>query len=155
MNRNSKRRRSTAAAVAEVAEEVYSSTVLTIMKPVAITMLLVIWVCRVIDIPTLRQFQSVYMVYDENAAEAAKDTTPIILLGAVFNAIGKITQLPGKLLDYSVHSVTRGKEALGEVFVKVDFGGKVTVGKGASTDIIEASAKAYLDALNKHLAGAR
>ena len=74
---------------------------------------------------------------------------------ATFNAIGKITQLPGKLLDYSVQSVTRGKEALGEVFVKVDFGGKVTVGKGASTDIIEASAKAYLDALNKHLAGAR
>ncbi len=74
---------------------------------------------------------------------------------ATFNAIASITQLQGKLMDYSVHSVTRGKEALGEVFVKVDFGGKVTGGKGASTDIIEASAKAYLDALNKHLAGAR
>ena len=74
---------------------------------------------------------------------------------ATFNAIASITQLQGKLMDYSVHSVTRGKEALGEVFVKVNFGGKVTGGKGASTDIIEASAKAYLDALNKHLVSGR
>ena len=71
---------------------------------------------------------------------------------AVFNAIAKITQVPVSVTDYSVQSVTRGKEALGEAFVKLDVGGKVVTGKGASTDIIEASAKAYLNALNKHLA---
>jgi len=71
---------------------------------------------------------------------------------AVFNAIAKITQAPVSVTDYSVQSVTRGKEALGEAFVKLDVGGKVVTGKGASTDIIEASAKAYLNALNKHLA---
>ncbi|MFQ5692142.1 MAG: 2-isopropylmalate synthase [Nitrospinota bacterium] len=71
---------------------------------------------------------------------------------AVFHAIGKITQVPVSISDYAVHSVTQGKEALGEAFVKLDVGGKVITGKGASTDIIEASAKAYLSALNKHLA---
>ncbi|MFQ5914047.1 MAG: 2-isopropylmalate synthase [Nitrospinota bacterium] len=71
---------------------------------------------------------------------------------AVFKAIAKITQVPVSVSDYSVQSVTRGKEALGEAFVKIDVGGKVITGKGASTDIIEASAKAYLNALNKHLA---
>ena len=71
---------------------------------------------------------------------------------AVFNAIGRITQVLVSISDYQVQSVTRGKEALGEAFVKLDVGGKVIAGKGASTDIIEASAKAYLNALNKHLA---
>ncbi|MEE8110325.1 MAG: 2-isopropylmalate synthase [bacterium] len=71
---------------------------------------------------------------------------------AVFNAVAKITQVPVSISDYSVQSVTRGKEALGEAFVKLDVGGRVITGKGASTDIIEASAKAYLNALNKHLA---
>jgi 2-isopropylmalate synthase len=81
--------------------------------------------------------------------ESANGDGPV---DAVFNAIGKITQVPVTISDYSVQSVTRGKEALGEAFVKLDVGGKLITGKGASTDIIEASAKAYLNALNKHLA---
>ncbi len=81
--------------------------------------------------------------------ESANGDGPV---DAVFNAIGKITQIPVTISDYSVQSVTRGKEALGEAFVKLDVGGKLITGKGASTDIIEASAKAYLNALNKHLA---
>jgi 2-isopropylmalate synthase len=81
--------------------------------------------------------------------ESANGDGPV---DAVFNAIAKITQVPVNISDYSVQSVTRGKEALGEAFVKLDVGGKLITGKGASTDIIEASAKAYLNALNKHLA---
>jgi 2-isopropylmalate synthase len=48
--------------------------------------------------------------------------------------------------------VTQGKDALGEVTVKVAVDGKNVIGHGASTDIIEASAKAYLNAINKAIA---
>jgi 2-isopropylmalate synthase len=52
-------------------------------------------------------------------------------------------------MDYTVHSVTRGKDAVGEVFMKVDFGNISFIGKAASTDIVDASTRAYLNALNK------
>ncbi len=52
--------------------------------------------------------------------------------------------------------MSQGKDALGEVSVKVDFGdGDIVTGKGASTDVIEASAKAYLNAVNRHLNNGR
>jgi len=66
-------------------------------------------------------------------------------------AIDKITKVKGKFLDYSIRSVSAGKEAVGEALVKVKFNDKVLTGKGASTDVIFASAKAYLNALNKFL----
>ncbi|MDW8345018.1 MAG: alpha-isopropylmalate synthase regulatory domain-containing protein, partial [Verrucomicrobiae bacterium] len=63
-----------------------------------------------------------------------------------------ITGIRGHLVDYSVTSVTRGKDAIGEVSVRVEFeGGKIVTGKATSTDIIEASALAYLNALNRYL----
>jgi len=68
---------------------------------------------------------------------------------ATYGAIDRITGLPGRLIDYSVHAVTRGKDAVGEVFVHVDFEGKSFSGKAASSDIIDASARAYLNAVNK------
>ncbi len=66
-----------------------------------------------------------------------------------YKAIDKITGFHGRLLDYTVNSVTRGKDALGEVFVHVDFDGRSYTGKAASVDIIDASARAYLNAVNK------
>lgn len=71
---------------------------------------------------------------------------------ACYKAIESITKIEGKLLDYSIHSVTQGKDALGEVTVKVQFKkGLVIISQGTSTDILEASAKAYLNAINKIL----
>jgi 2-isopropylmalate synthase len=71
---------------------------------------------------------------------------------AALKAIDRLTDTRGKLIDYSLRAVSQGKDALGEVTVKVDFGDKQLVtGKGASTDIIEASARAYLNAVNRHL----
>jgi 2-isopropylmalate synthase len=71
---------------------------------------------------------------------------------AALKAIDRITKTRGRLMDYSLRAVSQGKDALGEVTMKVDFGGKELVtGKGASTDIIEASARAYLNAVNRHL----
>jgi 2-isopropylmalate synthase len=68
---------------------------------------------------------------------------------AVLNAIDAITGLKGRLQDYHLYAITGGKDAIGEVAVKVDFDGTVVPGKGSSTDVIEASARAYLNALNR------
>jgi len=71
---------------------------------------------------------------------------------AALKAIDRLTNTRGKLMDYSLRAVSEGKDALGEVSVKVDFGdGELVTGKGASTDIIEASARAYLNAVNRFL----
>lgn len=68
---------------------------------------------------------------------------------ACYRTIDRITGLKPGLLDYSLKAVTGGKEALGEVTVKLEYKGRTVIGRGASTDIIEASAKAYLNAINK------
>ena len=66
---------------------------------------------------------------------------------AMTHAIDRITGVTAKLLDFQVHSVSVGQEAQGEVDVKVEIDGVVIHGRGVSTDIIEASAKAYLSAI--------
>ena len=81
-------------------------------------------------------------------AESAYGDGPI---DACYRAIDTITGISGRLFDYTVNSVTRGKDALGEVFVHAHFGGKSYTGKAASVDIIDASARAYLNAVNKAL----
>jgi len=68
---------------------------------------------------------------------------------AAYKAINKITGFRGKLEGYSLHAVTSGKEALGEVTLKLQFEGQLLSGRGTSTDIVEASVKAYLNAINK------
>jgi 2-isopropylmalate synthase len=71
---------------------------------------------------------------------------------AVLKAIDRLTRTPAKLMEYSLRAVSQGKDALGDVTVKVDFGDRELVtGKGASTDVIEASARAYLNAVNRRL----
>jgi len=71
---------------------------------------------------------------------------------AALKAIDRLTKTRGQLMDYSLRAVSQGKDALGEVTVKVDFGdGEPVTGKGASTDVIEASARAYLNAVNRFL----
>ena len=68
---------------------------------------------------------------------------------ACYKAADKITGLNGELVDYQIRSVTGGKDALGEVSVKISSKGKIVSGRGASTDVIEASVKAYINAANK------
>ncbi|MEE2822558.1 MAG: 2-isopropylmalate synthase [Acidobacteriota bacterium] len=70
-------------------------------------------------------------------------------IDAVYKAIDQITGMQGQLLDYSMNSVSRGKDALGEVFVHVRFNNRSYSGKAASVDVIDASARAYLNAVNK------
>lgn len=71
---------------------------------------------------------------------------------AVFVAMERIVGFTVRLGEYDVSSVSKGKDALGEVAVTVTDGPRTYHGKGVSTDIIEASALAYLQALNKAVA---
>ncbi|MES2770842.1 MAG: 2-isopropylmalate synthase [Pseudomonadota bacterium] len=68
---------------------------------------------------------------------------------AVFKAIEQITQSEAELLLYSVNAITTGTDAQGEVTVRLAKGGRIVNGNGADTDIVVASVKAYLNALNK------
>jgi len=70
---------------------------------------------------------------------------------AVYKTIERITNISAELLDYSLRSVSKGKDAVGEVVVKIKVGNKIVGGKGVSTDIIEASCRSYLSAINKIL----
>ncbi len=70
-------------------------------------------------------------------------------IDALFKAIDLVTGIPGKLLDYNVRAITSGKDALGEVSVEVDVEGKSYKGRAISLDIIEASARAYLNVINR------
>ena len=73
---------------------------------------------------------------------------------AAMKAIDRILKQQGHLVEYNVQAVTQGKDALGEVTIKTDFGdGRLVTGKGASTDVIEASARAYLNAVNRVIGG--
>ncbi|HVO32560.1 MAG TPA: alpha-isopropylmalate synthase regulatory domain-containing protein, partial [Elusimicrobiota bacterium] len=81
--------------------------------------------------------------------EAACGDGPV---DAATRAIDKVVGLKPKLLDYSLRAITSGQDAQGEVTVRIEEKGATIVGRGASTDIIEASAKAYLNALNKIVA---
>ncbi len=62
-----------------------------------------------------------------------------------------MTRIPHELIDYSVKSITGGTDALGEVTVKIGARHKVFTGRAANMDILEASARAYVHALNKAL----
>jgi 2-isopropylmalate synthase len=68
---------------------------------------------------------------------------------ATLKAIKKLTRTKSKLIQYNVGSITGGTDAQGEVTVRVGEGEKTVIGRGSSTDIIEASAKAYIHALNR------
>jgi len=68
---------------------------------------------------------------------------------ACFKAIDKITGYKAKLEDFRLEAVTSGKDALGQVSLKLKIKDQIISGRGASTDIVEAAVKAYIDAANK------
>ncbi len=72
---------------------------------------------------------------------------------SVFLAIDDAVGVSGRLMDYQVRSITSGKDSLGEVRVVVEVDGKRYAGQAVSIDVLEASAKAYVRALNNHARG--
>ena len=71
------------------------------------------------------------------------------MIDAAIAAIGEATGVHGKLGNFQVSSVTGGADALGAVAVTVEAEGRKVTGRGVATDVVEASARAYLNAVNK------
>ncbi|MFB0559324.1 MAG: 2-isopropylmalate synthase [Dehalococcoidales bacterium] len=85
-------------------------------------------------------------------ADAAVGTGPV---DAVYKAINRLVGVPNVLTEFTVKSVTEGIDAIGEVLIRIESKGITYTGRGADTDIIVASAKAYMNALNRLLASKR
>ena len=84
--------------------------------------------------------------------DAALGTGPV---DAVYKAINRIVNVPNTLTEFSVKSVTEGIDAIGEVLIRIESDGVTYTGRGSDTDIIVASARAYMNALNRLLAARR
>jgi 2-isopropylmalate synthase len=82
---------------------------------------------------------------EEQQAEAIGDGP----VDACFKAIEKLTNTGVNLQLYSVNAITTGTDSQGEVTVRVEKDGRIVNGQGADTDIVIASAKSYINALNK------
>src|SRR5699024_6140183 len=70
---------------------------------------------------------------------------------AIFNTLEELVQGKVHILDYRVTSVGKGRDALGEALVNLSFNGKTSTGRDVAQDVLEASAKAYLNAINRQL----
>jgi 2-isopropylmalate synthase len=86
---------------------------------------------------------------DQIATDASTGNGPV---DAVCNAIDRVVGSVSKLVDFNVQSVSEGIDSIGTVTIKIENSGQSYTGRGASTDIIVASAKAYLSAVNRMLA---
>ena len=84
-----------------------------------------------------------------SVTDAATGAGPV---DAVYQAINRVIQVPNRLTEFRVDAVTEGIDAIGDVTIRIDRGGQSYVGRGSDTDIIVASAKAYMNALNRLLA---
>ena len=99
---------------------------------------------------TMQPLASVTLLKDgQPLTDAATGNGPV---NAVFNCIERITGVEGTLRDYDLKAVTMGKDALGEAMVRVEINGSVYSGIGTSPDVIEASARAYINAFNRFFA---
>lgn len=81
--------------------------------------------------------------------DAALGTGPV---DAVYKTINRIVDVPNTLTEFSVKSVTEGIDAIGEVVIRIESDGITYTGRGADTDIIVASGRAYMNALNRLIA---
>ena len=90
-----------------------------------------------------------HVVLAEGGAERHAESQGDGPVDATFKAIESIANSGAELMLYSVNAVTQGTESQGEVTVRLQKGGRIVNGVGADTDIVVASAKAYLSALNK------
>ncbi|MCY7273855.1 MAG: 2-isopropylmalate synthase [Phormidesmis sp. CAN_BIN44] len=82
----------------------------------------------------------------EDLTDAATGTGPV---DAVYKAINRVVNVPNQLIEFSVQSVTAGIDAIGEVTIRLKYGSRIFSGHAGNTDIIVASAQAYVNALNR------
>ena len=70
---------------------------------------------------------------------------------AIFNTLEQLVPGDVHVIDYRVKSVGKGRDALGEAVINIRYDGVSATGRNSSQDVLEASAKAYLNAINRHL----
>jgi 2-isopropylmalate synthase len=117
---------------------------------------------KLIDTPEVFSLETIQVSYGNQSTPSASvrirsaegDVVEEIAIGngsvdAIYNAIDKVTKEAVELEDYSIKSVSQGKDAQGEVHVVLKQDEVSAQGRGLSTDILEASARAYIDALNR------
>jgi 2-isopropylmalate synthase len=117
---------------------------------------------RLADTPEFFQLDSLFVSFDSESEPTArvrlstidggvreKESSGNGAVDSIYNAIDKASQEEVTLSDYSIKAVTQGKDALGEVHVALTQEGITAQGRGVSTDILEASARAYVDSLNR------
>lgn len=116
---------------------------------------------KLAESPEVFSLQSIHVTYGNESVPHAKVTIATAAgvidkeaegngsVDAIYNAIDAVTGESVELEDYSIKSVSHGKDALGEVHVVLLQNGVSAQGRGLSTDILEASARAYVDALNR------
>jgi 2-isopropylmalate synthase len=120
---------------------------------------------RTSDVPTIYDLQHVQVSTGDHGVptatvkikdaegkeitDAATGTGPV---DAVYMAINRVIGVENKLTEFRVDSVTEGIDAIGDVTIRIELQGNTFVGRGSDTDIIVASAKAYMNALNRALA---
>ena len=120
---------------------------------------------RIADIPTIYELEHVQVTTGDHevptatvklidpdgqtVVDAATGTGPV---DAVYKAINRVIGVDNKLTEFRVDAVTEGIDALGDVTIRIERGGDTFVGRGSDTDIIVASAKAYMNALNRAMA---
>ncbi|WP_322903238.1 2-isopropylmalate synthase [Paenibacillus campi] len=117
---------------------------------------------RLAQTPEFFQLDSLFVSFDSESEPTARVRLSTIdggvreeqssgngAVDSIYNAIDKASQEDVTLSDYSIKAVTQGKDALGEVHVALTQEGITAQGRGVSTDILEASARAYVDSLNR------
>ena len=120
---------------------------------------------RIADVPTIYELEHVQVSTGDHEVptatvklidpdgqtivDAATGTGPV---DAVYQAINRLIGVDNKLTEFRVDAVTEGIDALGDVTIRIERDGDAFVGRGSDTDIIVASAKAYMNALNRAMA---
>ena len=82
----------------------------------------------------------------QELTDAATGTGPV---DAIYKAINRVVNIPNQLIEFSVQSVTAGIDAIGEVTIRLRHEGRIYSGHAANTDVVVASAHAYMQALNR------
>ena len=100
----------------------------------------------------LRRAPDAHLLDTTNLDIDAAFRAAIDLIDAAMGAIQRATGVEGRLVSFHVSAVTGGTDALGDVVIQLDVDGRRVTGRGVATDVVEASARAYLAAVNRSFA---
>jgi 2-isopropylmalate synthase len=111
------------------------------------------WILKSLEVrsSTSQAAEATVELISEDGSSCTDDASGTGPVEAAFNAIEKLTGISLVLQDFEIHSATVGDDALGEAIITVTYEGHSYRGRGTSTDIVEASSRAYLEVTNRLL----